>query len=275
MSEIVRQSTQVHRFLREKGETLVELMGESPLAEAEWEVASHGAWLHVEGEHEGIFERLMVVLVRPDNRSSQWFRDWAEQRLTRLGAYMEACNTGRMVRTLIRDASATGVLVRRVGRDPNEPDTELPSNERIPGLLADFVRDIERYLLHLSDHELRYVRAIRMHRIPRKTKAPLFLLGLDVLPTATGLTLETSGIAPLSLVRGVIGELAEQMAERRDGLMATRSVTRPMHFAKTANAMKRAERLVDGLDSLCADIDELAPELVEVRGALVALGREL
>lgn len=265
----------MRRFVREKGAKLVDVLGEEPADGADWRCASHGAWLAVSGDHPDLFERLLVVLVREERRPVDWFREWAEQRLVRLNAYMEACNTGRVVRTLVRDRSAAGVLVRRVGRDPNEPDTELPPNEAVPGLLADFVRDIERYVLHMGDEELRYVRAIRLHRVPRKSKPPLYLLGLDVLPTATGLAAEPVGINPLSLVRGVVGEFAEHMAERRDGLLATRSVTRPVHFAKTAPAAKRAERLVDGLDALCADIDGAAPKLAAVREALTALGREL
>jgi len=275
VSEVVRNGNHVRRFVREKGPKLLEVIDEAPLDGAEWRCASHGAWLRVRGERPDLFERLVVVLVRPESRSADRFREWGEQRLTRLGAYTEACNTGRVVRTLVRDLSATGVLVRRVGRDPNEPDTELPSSEDVPQTLGDFVRDVERYLLHFGDDELRYVRAIRLHRVPRKSKPPLFLLGLDVLPTATGLERAPLPIPPLSLVRGVVGEFAEQMAQRRDELTAMRSVTRPMQFAKSAAAAKRLERLVCGLDELCADIDAVTPSLEEVRGALASLARQV
>ncbi len=135
--------------------------------------------------------------------------------------------------------------------------------------------DISQYLLHMGDDELRYIRSIRLFQIPRKAKPPLFLLGLDPLPTAVGLEAEPMSIRPLSLVRGVLAEFAEHMAERRDGLSSTRSVTRPMHYAKTATAAKRLEKLVDGLDGLCGDIDAVAPPLPDVREALTALGRSL
>lgn len=275
VSEGLNSGGHVRRFIREKGAKLVELLREKPLEDAEWQRASHGAWLRVHGEHGDLFERLLVVVVRADDRPVDWFREWAEQRINQLGAYMEACNTGRVVRILVRDGSATGVLVRRIGRDPNQPDTELPPSDDIAGVLGDFVRDIERYLLHMGDDELRYIRAIRLFQIPRKAKPPLFLLGLDPLPTVVGLEGDPVSIRPLSLVRGVLAELAEQMAERRDGLSSTRSVTRPVHFAKTAPAVKRVERLVEGLDGLCADIDAIAPPLQEVREALYALQRAL
>ncbi len=252
---------------------LLEVLGESPAKGAEWSVASHGASIDVEGEHPDLFERVVVLLVRPDDRPAEWFTPWAEQRLERLGRYMEACNTGRMVKVLARPVSATGVLMRRVGWDPAAPDAELPPTEAVPGVLSDFARDVERYQLHMGDDGLEYVRAIRLHRVPRKSKGSLYVLGLDVLPTAVGLTHDPMPISPVSLVRGVLGEFADHLEQRREGIVTTRSLVRPLEFLRTRGTLRRLVDVVDGLDELCGFVDDASPSLSALRAKLGELGK--
>lgn len=261
----------VRAFIRHRGDDLLERLGERPFEGADWTIASHGAVIRVIGEHDDLFERLVVVLPRPSDATPERFRPWAESRLAHLGWYVETCNTGKQVSAVSHDASVVATLMLRVGRDPNDPATALPPATRIPDLLHDFALNLERYVHALGDQELRYVRALRLYRVPRHQRADEFVLGVDVLPTVIGLAEPTVPISPLTLVRGVIGETAELLDQRREELLAASS---PLRFGEWREARRRAremQRVVDGLDAACALIDAERVPLVVVRERLAEL----
>ncbi len=264
----------IFQFVREKGSRLLTLLGERPAADAPWQIHSHGAWIRVEPEAEAapFFERRVVLLVRPEDQAADAFRAWAEGRLEHLGRYLEACNTGRLVRSVVQERSVTAIVMGRLGVDPNAPGVELPPTERVPGLLAEFTANVERYLRLLGDPDLRYVMALRLYRVPRGERPADFVLGLDALPTVVGLTAEAVPIPPASLVRGVIGEFARQLADRGDELAATRSPLRPLEWMRATHGLRRVEALVLALDDVVARIDEVGmPDMPTLRGWLNAI----
>lgn len=264
-------SRHVRQFIRRRGEALLERLEEAPFEGADWTTASHGAVIRVRGEHDAIFERLVVVLPRPPDAPAERFKPWAETRLAHLGWYVEACNTGKQVRTVAHDASVVAVFMLRLGRDPNDPATELPPPAEIPGVLRDFALNLERYVHAIGDDELRYVRALRLYRVPRHNRADEFVLGVDVLPTVIGLSEPTVPLAPLTLVRGVIGELAELLDQRREEAAAALSPLRLAEWRRGRRHVAALERVVRGLDDLCARIDAEHIPLATVRDALDAL----
>lgn len=258
----------VRQFIRNRGDLLLERLGESPFPGADWSMASHGAVMRVQGEHDALFERLLLVLPRPPEASTERFRTWAETRLEHLAWYLEACNTGRQVSTVAHDLSVVAVFMVRVGRDPQDPRTDLPPPEALPELLRAFAFNLERYIHNLGDEELRYVRALRIYRIPHVKIADEFVLNVDILPTVIGLAEPTVPIHPLTLVRGVIGELAELLDQRREELRSTLS---PLRLGEWVRGRRRAEqmaRVVSLLDELCAWIDHQRPPLSAVRQRL-------
>ena len=90
------------------------------------------------------------------------------------------------------------------------------------------------------------------------------MVGLDILPTVIGLSHDTSGIHPLTLIRGVIGEFAE----RAEHLAKGASTGQGLNFLRRRKLEERAEEVRDVLDQLCASIDLERPELREVRQRL-------
>ncbi|MCA9561648.1 MAG: hypothetical protein KC583_24040 [Myxococcales bacterium] len=264
----------VFQFVREKGSRLLALLGERAAADAPWEIHSHGAWIRVEAEADAapFFERRVVLLVRPEDQAPDTFSGWAEGRLEHLGRYLEACNTGRVVRSVVQERSVTAIVMGRKGVDPNAPGVELPPAGAIPALLADFTANVERYLRLLGDPDLRYVMALRLYRVPRGDRPADFVLGLDALPTVVGLTAEAVPIPPASLVRGVVGELARQQADRADELASTRSPLRPVDWLRSTHALRRLEALVAALDDVVLRIDATGmPDMPTIRGWLNAI----
>lgn len=261
----------VRAFIRNRGELLLERLGERPYAGADWSPASHGAVIRVQGEHPSLFERLVVALPRPPDAPADKFKAWADTRLAHLGWYLETCNTGKLVHTAQHDVSVVGVLMMRFGRDPNDPSTELPAPSAVPELLRVFALNLERYVLNLGDDELRYVRALRLYRVPRHLRDDDFVLGVDVLPTVIGLAEPTVPIDPLTLVRGVIGEMAELFDVRRERRAVGLSVIRLGEWRRGRAEIGAMERLVTTLDEVCAFIDTQRPTLATVRSRLEAL----
>lgn len=261
----------VRAFVRNRGDALLERLDEQPFEGADWTIASHGAVIRVRGEHDALFERLVVVLPRPGDAPPERFRPWAETRLAQLGWYLETCNTGKQVSAVSHDASVVAVLMLRTGRDPNDPATELPEPSHVPALLRDFVLNLERYVHALGDERLRYVRALRLYRVPRHNRPDEFVLGVDVLPTVIGLAEPTVDISPLTLVRGVIGELAELLDQRREEIAAALSPLRLGDWRRGRRRVARIERVVEGLDGICARIDAERVPLAVVREELDAL----
>ncbi|MCB9552989.1 MAG: hypothetical protein H6705_14150 [Myxococcales bacterium] len=261
----------VRSFIRGRGELLLERLGETPYAGADWSLASHGAVIRVRGEHDTLFERLVVVLPRPSDAPADRFRAWADTRLAHLGWYMETCNTGRLVHRAQHDVSVVGVFMQRVGRDPNDRTTELPAPAEVPELLRVFALNLERYVVNLGDDELRYVRALRLYRVPRHERPDDFVLGVDVLPTVIGLAEPTVPIDPLTLVRGVIGEMAELFDQRREEQARALTPLRPGEWRVGRRVVVAMERLVAALDALCGWIDAERPTLAMVRARLEAL----
>lgn len=261
----------VRAFIRHRGDDLLERLEERPFEGADWTIASHGAVVRVIGDHDDIFERLVVALPRPPDVSAERFRPWAETRLAHLGWYLEKCNTGKQVFSASHDTSVVAVFMLRLGRDPNDAATELPSPEQIPSLLREFTLNLERYVHALGDEELRYVRALRLYRVPRHQRADDFVLGVDVLPTVIGLAEPTVPISPLTLVRGVLGELAELLDQRREALAAGLSPVRLTEWRDGRRRVTEMDRVVRGLDALCAVIDNDRIGLSVVRERLERL----
>ncbi|MCA9539236.1 MAG: hypothetical protein KC620_10145 [Myxococcales bacterium] len=258
----------VRSFLHERGDQVLTALGERPYRGAAWSPSSHGAVIRAHGEHDDLFERLVVVLPRPADAPADRFRPWGERRLQHLGWYMERCNTGKLVRVMAREHAVMGVFMQRVGRDPNDPQTELPPPDRVPALLLDFATHLELYVRNLGDDELRYVRALRLFRVPRHQRPDDFVLGVDVLPTVIGLAEQTIALSPPTLVRGVIGELAEVLDQRREALAAEATLRTPIEWWRARKQARVTLRVVDQLDQLCTRIDERQPDLPSVRAWL-------
>ena len=73
--------THVQRYIGDKSEKLLKLLGEKALKDKAWSIHSHGAWLKVETDNKELFERIVIVLPRPEQHSPKLFKPWAEGRL--------------------------------------------------------------------------------------------------------------------------------------------------------------------------------------------------
>lgn len=250
----------VRAFVREKGRQVLDVLGEHQAAHSQWEVHSHGAWRFVAHPHEDLFDRLVVILPRPERAKSDEFNAWADDRLKRIGKFMEATNSGRVVRTLPVERCFVAVLMRRTGGDPGSATTELPPPPAIPDLLKQFTEDVGLYIRIMADDDLRFVSALRLHRIPQKGEGLEFRLGLDALNTVIGLRSEALELAPATLVRGVLEEIVARLLSRVDELEATRSIIRPAAFVRLGHQAAQLRRLIDQLDSVVARIDDEQPD---------------
>jgi hypothetical protein len=245
----------VEAFVDARGARLLDLLNEPPAGGAAWASYSHGAFIRVRSPHPALFDRLVVVLVRPAEQGADEFRRWAEQRLVQLDRYMQAANTGKVVRTVPRDRCVVGVVMRRVGRDPGDPRAELPPLDEIPRVLARFAREVERYVRVMGDDGLRYVRALRLHAVPRRARSPAHVLGLDALQTVLGLREPPLALAPATLVRGIVGEMAQLVRGRGDELRMERTPFRPLRSLRRAHRRHRHEALAAALDEVGARIE--------------------
>jgi len=281
--------THVQRFISDKTAKVLKVFGERGLKSAAWAVHSHGAWLPLEQDRERgergergellwgggegggergeqarreRFERLMVILPRPEQHSPKLFTPWAERRLRHLNAYLERTNTGRFVRMTAQRQVVIGVLMRRRGHDLQDPKTPLPAPEQIPRLLQLFCHEVSLYISMMNDPELSFVQALKLCVIPKGLDPPEHKLMLDVLPTAVGLRGKSLPLSPVTLLRGVIGELAEQLDLRSEEEAAEGggALARLRDRIAQARARRRALACVQELDALAARVDLVQPD---------------
>ena len=253
---------QIRRFVQERGHEYLSRYEESPVADGDWLLSSHGACIRVVGEYDSHFERLLVLIPRPHEAPAERFKSWVGERLKGLSWYMEQTNTGRCVRQQVSDNVASAIIMRRVGYLLNSPECPVPSAYHTYTLLETFIRDVRSYVRNIGDDSLKYVRSLRIYSIPKKGDEVEHLLGMDILPTLVGLQGEPVPIHPLTLVRGTIGEVAEML----DGQLETRK----MRKAKTGAERKAIESVVKHLDAICMEIDNQQPDLDSVQQLLKA-----
>ena len=269
MKESTRSNPKlVQRFIDEHAGSILARLGEVAIPGHQWHVSSHGAALRVEGAHDELFERIIVLLPRPPEAPSDRFRNWAESRLEHYNWYLEMSNTGRCVQSIYHDRSAVFVFMRRLGRSTGDPHFVLPSPRIVQTALARFVQDVRRYVQQLGDNDLKYVNAMRVYQVPRVKKDDEFIISLDVLPTLIGLDTESQPIHPLTLVRGTVGEFAELYDQERVRLADSLAGRLPTQMREERRRLDTVERLVNTLDGVCAKIDLHRPTLEAVHGWL-------
>ena len=259
--ESPRSVAQIRRFITEKGDEYLTHFKEVPVENAEWLYSSHGAVIRVSGEYDALFERLFILVPRPREAPSDRFQNWVNERLQGLTWYMEASNTGKCVRTQVSDTAACAIVMRRVGALLGSDSCPIPKANQSYEMLESFVRDVRSYVRNIEDNMLRYVRSLRLYKIPRKKDTFDFVIGLDVLPTLVGLEGDSVPIHPLTLVRGTIGEVAELL----DGQLDSR------HGRRLSRTERRdIKSVVKHLDAICIQIDNDRPDLEGVQQLLKA-----
>lgn len=273
-------------LIQAKGPRLLEAVSERPLPEGAWVHHSHGAVLEVVSPHPGLFQQHVVVLPRPADRSAEEFKAWADARLARLDKFLERGNLGRVVKQVSTESCVIASIARRVGHDPSDPHGYFPPPEDLPKLLQGFIRNLESYVQIVGDAGLRYVGGLRLFLLPRGAEPPEWKLGLDVIDSVVGRREETEPMAPLTLVRGVLAEMAAiadvralvhegSRAERAERTRAT------AHYCAALNALaERAEQPGYMLTHITRQLGEIPPPpkprarwpwLVGI-GSLLALG---
>ncbi len=272
MSDTVRQNiARVRHFVRDFSGQVLQRIGEELHVDAQWRISSHGAAARVVGPHDAHFERTVVILPKPKDASTARFREWSEKRLEHFGWYVESCNIGTGVQTIFHDIASVGIFMLRKGRPIGDPRLKMAPAQDVPALLERFATNVELYVRNLGDDSLKFVRDIRCYPIPRVKVEDQYVLGIDVLPTVIGLEHEPVPINPLTLVRGVIGEVTEMVDQRRDEVAAMRSGLRPWSYFRISRQLRSIKRILDGLDSVCERIDLERPALSTVRSWLQKL----
>ena len=258
--------THVQRYVSEKSDKLLKVLGESPIKGAGWSVHSYGAWLKVETAQSEFFERVVLVLPRPEQYSAKLFLPWAEGRLRYLGQYLERVNSGRIVRFLTQKQVVIAILMSRRGYDLQDPECPFPEVDKIPHLLKLFDREINMYLTWMSDEELSFIQALKLHKIPQAYNSPIHKLSLDILPTVLGLKGKAIPLQPVTLLRGVIGEIAEQLDGRALVTVdyESRGLNKLYHRYQESLQRRRAEACIRELDALAARIDLNQPSYAQV-----------
>lgn len=259
--------THVQRYVGDKSEKLLKLLGEKVVKDQSWAIHSHGAWLRVESDNSELFERIVIVLPRPEQHSPKLFTPWAEGRLKHLARYVERTNSGRIVRFLVQKQVVIAILMARRGFDLQDPLCPLPESTVVPGLLKLFDREINMYINWMSDEELSFIQALKLHKIPQAHNTPQYKLSLDILPTVLGLKGKSPiPLHPVTLMRGVIGEIAEQLDSR--GIEPPDSDLRgwrKLHDKYKRSLQRRQnEACIRELDSLAAKIDLTQPSYPQV-----------
>ena len=258
----------VQRFVSERGERVLKVLGEKPfrgegVEDSPWQLHSHGACLQLESEGSKLFERWLIILPRPEQYSAKRFQPWAEGRLRHYGRYIDGNNSGRIVRLLSQKQVVIGVLMRRRGFDLQHPDAPLPPLTGIVPLLLRLSRELQRYILWMQDEELGFVQALSIHEIPDLHNPPKYLMSLDALPTVLGLRGSAVPLHPVTLLRGVIGELAEQLDRR--GLPPLEPQRPPLlrlwDRFRRYQELRELQAHIRELDNLSARIDLTQPEL--------------
>ncbi len=263
--EVRAAQSRARELIQNKEQKLLEAVGERALAGATWSLHSHGAVLAVESPHPGLFDRVVVLLPRPPERSPDEFRTWAEGRLGRLDTFLERTNTGRVTRQVPTDACVIASVTRRCGHDPSDPHGYFPPAEDVPRLLIGFVAHVEAYVKFMGDAGLRYVGGLRLYLLPRGSESPEWKLGLDVLDTVVGRREETESLAPLTLVRGVLTEVAAILEVRAMDPEGTRAERRARakvaaHYgAALLDIARRAEKPGYRLGHVARQLGEIPP----------------
>ena len=259
--------THVQRYIGDKSEKLLKLLGETSLKDEAWSIHSHGAWLKVETDNKELFERIVIVLPRPEQHSPKLFKPWAEGRLQHLARYVERTNSGRIVRFIVQKQVVIAILMARRGFDLQDPECPLPEAPKIPHLLKLFDREINMYISWMSDEELSFIQALKLHKIPQAHNPALYKLSLDILPTVLGLKGKNPiPLHPVTLMRGVIGEIAEQLDSRGiDPIDPDIRGWRKLYDRYHRSLQRRRnEACIRELDSLAARIDLTQPAYPQV-----------
>jgi hypothetical protein len=257
--------THVQRFVSEKSKKLLDVLGEKAKDGSQWQQHSHGAWILVDSKMDVMFERIVIVLPRPEQHSPGLFQKWAKDRLGKLNRFLEFNNTGKFVRLIAQKNMMIGVLMRRKGYDLQHPKAPFPHVEGIPLLLQNFCREIQTYMSWMNDIELTYIQALKIFEIPQRSGTPIYKLGLDPLPTAVGLKGKAIPLSPVTLIRGVMGELAEQLDIRTKPNFSPYASIWERINEKLENyqIQKKTQACVRELDQLSARIDLLHPDFVQ------------
>ena len=258
--------THVQRYINEKSNKLLEVLGEKMLRGAQWHIHSHGGWVEVENEHDQFFERVIVVLPRPEQHSPKLFRPWAEARLKFFARYIERTNAGRVVRFVIQKQVVIAIVMRRKGFELQDPQAPLPEITQVPQLLKLFCREIQMYMNWMNDMELSFIQALKLTLIPQSPNPSIHKLSLDTLPTVLGLKGKKVPLNPVALVRGVISELAEQFDLRGNPEVDydVEGVGRFFEHLSRKRKQKQVEACIRELDQLAAKIDLLQPEFPQL-----------
>jgi hypothetical protein len=259
--------THVQRYIGDKSEKLLRLLGEKAIKEHSWSIHSHGAWLKVETDNNELFERIVIVLPRPEQHSPKLFRPWAEGRLKHLSRYVERTNAGRIVRFIVQKQVVIAILMARKGFDLQDPQCPLPEADKVAQLLKLFDREINMYITWMSDEELSFIQALKLHKIPQAHNPPLYKLSLDILPTVLGLKGKNPiPLHPVTLMRGVVGEIAEQLDSRGvDPPDPDARGWRKLYDRYQRSLQRRQnEACIRELDSLAARIDLTQPSYPQV-----------
>ena len=259
--------THVQRYVGDKSEKLLKLLGEKALKGQSWMIHSHGAWLRVESDNSELFERVVIVLPRPEQHSPKLFTPWAEGRLRHLARYVERTNSGRIVRFVVQKQVVIAILMARKGYDLQDPECPLPDAPKVPALLKLFDREINMYISWMSDEELSFIQALKLHKIPQAHNPPLFKLSLDILPTVLGLKGKSPiPLHPVTLMRGVIGEIAEQLDSRGiEGPDPDKRGLKKLYDKYRRSLQRRqTEACIRELDALAARIDLTQPSYPQV-----------
>ena len=258
--------THVQRYISEKSSKLIKVLGEELVDGGKWSVHSHGAWVQVKTDLAELFERVIVVLPRPEQHSSKLFTPWAEKRVRHLGRYIERTNSGRMVRILTQKQVVIAIIMRRKGLDLQDSKTPIPAPTDVAELIKLFCREVQMYISWMNDPELCFIQALKLNVIPQAQQEPILKLSLDTLPTIVGLRGRSIPLSPVTLLRGVIGELAEQVDLRSDELEYESDglLSHLWESYKQRKRRRQAVACVRELDALAAKIDLMQPELSQL-----------
>ena len=122
--------------LAQKGTRLLDLLKERPRPNAEWEVRAHGALIDVETKNDDLVDRVVLVVQRDAHQTPDDFRVSVEGRLDRLDRYLQATNSGRVVRRLMLENLCGVSVMRRRGPDPSTVGISWPPFSTLPLLVA-------------------------------------------------------------------------------------------------------------------------------------------
>jgi len=193
--------------LAQKGSRLLDLLKERPRPNAEWDVRAHGALIDVQTKNDDLFDRVVLVVQREAHQSAEDFRTAVEGRLDRLDRYLQATNSGRVVRRLMLENLCGISVMRRRGPDPSAVGVSWPPFNALPLLVARVARDVGVYVRLTGDENLRYLGALRLCEIPGKEDARDWRLTFDAVDTIIGRRDETTPLTPMALMRGVLDEV--------------------------------------------------------------------